>query len=303
MAKIKFFSILSILSAFLFSCSIEEAKPLRIRKLTIASDFLTKKDAHLFNRFAKEQHVQIDIYSMSADSLQSYLKSTGYNADIDLVFLGSLMSIKQLKNQDFQEIEPSFLKENRITLKPLIKNWFVAGINPFVLSFIQDSLAKPTTFRSLTTDFLWASPNEPSLDVLKAQVKLQFRSSHGQTKRRTYLDWIRGWKDHRMPYMESDSIGSSQLLVLTYHDYVKNKKLVQSKKRKVLFPKDPYIDYFGFAVVPQARHYDIAKQFIYFWNSQKENSGFLKRFGIRPHRQFKQNKQHLFAPKKILAFL
>lgn len=290
---------------FISSCSIEEAKPLAVRKLVIASDFLHENDTRLLSAFSKKAHVTLEIRHMSADSISHYLKKTGYNANIDLVFIRSLMGVKTLEHQSFQEVEPEFLIAQNIQLKPIIDHWFVAGLDPFVLSYLPDSLDKPISYRELSTDYLWTSPNFTSLTVLKAQAKLQLQSLPKKKRKKTpsFKEWSRGLKDHRISFVEGDSTASTQLLLLTYRDYLSNDKLVKSKKRVIIFPKKTYVDYFGLAIVPQAKHYAFAKRFLSFWNEHAENSRFLIRFGMRPAPRSRQKKSGYISAKKILEAL
>ncbi|MEY4288672.1 MAG: hypothetical protein RLZZ30_760 [Bacteroidota bacterium] len=305
MDKIKFYVLFALVSSFLFSCAIEEAKPLSDRKLVIASDFLKEKDVRLFRAFSKESHVKVEIHHMTADSISTYLKKAGFNANIDLVFIRSLMGVKTLEHQSFQEVEPAFLSEQGIRLHPIIDHWFAAGVDPFVISYLPDSLDKPASYRELSTDFLWTSPNFRSLTVLKAQAKLQLQSIPKKNRKKTptFKEWSRGLKDHRINYVEGDSTASTQLLLLTYHDYLSNAKLVRSKKRVVVFPTKTYVDYFGFAIVPQAKHYPFAKRFLSYWNEHAENARFLRRFGMRPSALKQQKKARYISAKKILEAL
>lgn len=305
MDKIKLYAFFVLILSVISSCSIEEAKPLAMRKLVIASDFLHEKDARLLGAFSKEAHIKLEIRHMTADSISQYLKKTGYNANIDLVFIRSLMGVKTLEHQSFQELEPEFLVAQNIQLKPIIDHWFVAGVDPFILSYLPDSLDKPRSYRELSTDYLWTSPNFTSLTVLKAQAKLQLQSLSKKKRKKTpsFKEWSRGLKDHRISYVEGDSTASTQLLLLTYYDYFSNDKLVKSKKRVIIFPKKTYVDYFGFAIVPQAKHYVFAKRFLSYWNEHAENTRFLNRFGMRPAPQTHQKKGAYISAKKILEAL
>lgn len=305
MDNLKLYTLFALVLLFVSSCSIEEAKPLAARKLVIASDFLHENDARFFRAFCKDARVALEIRHMNVDSISQYLKKTGYNANIDLVFIRSLMGVKRLEHESFQEVEPEFLITQNIQLMPIINHWFVAGMDPFIISYLPDSLDKPSSYRELSTDYLWTSPNFTSLTVLKAQVKIQLQSLSKKKRKKTpsFKEWGRGLKDHRISFVEGDITASTQLLLLTYSDYLSNDKLVRSKKRIIIFPKKTYVDYFGFAIVPQAKHYAFAKRFLSFWNEHADKKRFLKRFGMLPAPRSHQKSGGYISAKKILEAL
>lgn len=292
-----------LLVGILFACSIDEAQPLAHKKLVIASDFLYPKDARFFLELSKKEKVAIEIIHMRADSIQYRLKKDGFNTNIDLVFVQSLLGIKNLENQAFQPVQNAFSNDELSELKQIRNNWFLVGKDPFVISYLKDSLEKPSSYRELSSDYLWTSPDLASLDVLKAHVRYQFQNKSGNNKQEL-KDWLRGLKDHRVNYQKgTDSTASTQLLLLTYSTYSKNKLLVQTKKRKVIFPKQLYSDYFAIAVVPQAKNYAMTKSFLLFWNEKANSSKFLKHFGMTALNRIKKGKGFYISPEEILDLL
>jgi hypothetical protein len=301
--RIKDFLLLMLLVGILFACSIDEAQPLAHKKLVIASDFLYPKDARFFLELSKKEKVAIEIIHMRADSIQYRLKKDGFNTNIDLVFVQSLLGIKNLENQAFQPVQNAFSNDELSELKQIRNNWFLVGKDPFVISYLKDSLEKPSSYRELSSDYLWTSPDLASLDVLKAHVRYQFQNKSGNNKQEL-KDWLRGLKDHRVNYQKgTDSTASTQLLLLTYSTYSKNKLLVQTKKRKVIFPKQLYSDYFAIAVVPQAKNYAMTKSFLLFWNEKANSSKFLKHFGMTALNRIKKGKGFYISPEEILDLL
>jgi hypothetical protein len=301
--RIKDFLLLMLLVGILFACSIDEAQPLAHKKLVIASDFLYPKDARFFLELSKKEKVAIEIIHMRADSIQYRLKKDGFNTNIDLVFVQSLLGIKNLENQAFQPVQNAFSNGELSELKQIRNNWFLVGKDPFVISYLKDSLEKPSSYRELSSDYLWTSPYLASLDVLKAHVRYQFQNKSGNNKQEL-KDWLRGLKDHRVNYQKgTDSTASTQLLLLTYSTYSKNKLLVQTKKRKVIFPKQLYSDYFAIAVVPQAKNYAMTKSFLLFWNEKANSSKFLKHFGMTALNRIKKGKGFYISPEEILDLL
>ncbi len=287
----------------MISCSIDEAQPLAHRTFVIASDFLCQKDVKFFADFAKREKIKIEIEHMRADSIQYRLKKDGFNTNIDLVFVQSLLGIKALENQTFQPVQNGFSDGELSELKQIRNNWFLVGKDPFVISYLKDSLDKPSTYRELSSDYLWTSPDLASVEVLKAHVRYQFQKKRGNNQK-GLKDWLRGLKDHRIAYQEgTDSTASTQLLLLKYSAYSKNKLLTQMKKRKVIFPKQLYSDYFAVAVVPQAKNYAVTKSFLLFWNKNANSSKFLQHFGMTALDRIKKGKGFYISPEEILALL
>lgn len=303
MDKVKDFLLFVLLISSLFACSIDEAQPLANKKLVIASDFLYPKDARFFAELTKKEKVAIEIIHMRADSIQYRLKKDGFNTNIDLVFIKSLLGVKSLENQAFQPVQNAFSDGELSELKQIRNNWFLVGKDPFVISYLKDSLEKPSSYRELSSDYLWTSPDLASLEVLKAHVRYQFQKKQGNNKQEL-KDWLRGLKDHRVNYQKgTDSTASTQLLLLTYSTYSKNKLLVQTKKRKVIFPKQLYSDYFAMAVVPQAKNYAMTKLFLLFWNEKANSFKFLKHFGMTDLNRIKKGKGFYISPEEILDLL
>jgi len=299
-----YFFWLVFLVGSLFACSIDEAQPLAHKKLVIASDFLYPKDAKLFAELAKKEKVQIDIIHMRADSIQYRLKKDGFNTNVDVVLVQSLLSIKKLKNQAFQKIEET--AQHELTqLTKFEKNWYLIGRDPFILTYLKDSLEKPTSYRELSTDFLWTSPDLNSIELIKAQVSYQYQHLKKKKKnQRSLKEWLRGLKDHRVNYQEgSDSTASTQLLLMKYSSYLSNKPLLTTKKRVVVFPENAYFDYFAMAVVPQAKDYAVSKSFLLFWNKHAKDKRFLKQFGMTPLETIKKDRSFYISPKEILKSL
>jgi hypothetical protein len=301
--RIKDFLMLVVLVASLFACSIDEAQPLAHKKLVIASDFLYPKDAKFFAELSKKEKVAIEIIHMRADSIQYRLKKDGFNTNIDLVFVQSLLGIKALENQSFQPVQNGFSDGELSELKQIRNNWFLVGKDPFVISYLKDSLDKPSTYRELSSDYLWTSPDLASVEVFKAHIRYQFQKKQGNNQKEL-KDWLRGLKDHRVTYQEgTDSTASTQLLLLKYSAYSKNKLLAQMKKRKVIFPEQLYFDYFGVAVVPQAKNYAMTKSFLLFWNEKANRSKFLQHFGMTALGRIKKGKGFYLSPEEILGLL
>ena len=303
MGKIKDFLLLNFLVSILFACSIEEAQPLTHKKLVIASDFLYPKDSKYFEEYAKDEKTHIEIIHMRADSIEYRLKKDGYNTNIDLVFVHSLVSVKTLEKQPFQPVLKDFHQEKLNHLQHMKNNWFLVGRDPFIITYVKDSLEKPSNYRELSSDFLWASPDLASLEVMKAHVRYQFQHKK-EAKKNSVKKWLRGLKDHRVNYQEGTKTAKNrQLLLMKFSTYYKNKQLERSKRRELVFPKELYNDYFAIAIIPQARNYEMTKSFLLFWNKNASNNRFLYRFGIKPLMPYKKGMAFYISPVEILELL
>ena len=266
------------LGLVLVACKIEEAKPEISKKLVLASDFLEAKDTVLFKRFSKKTGIRLKILNLNASQIAQKLKKEGYNSSIDLVFVKSLNSVKILDKTKFQKIEENFLREKTPSLKAF-KNatWLVAGLDPFVFSYIPDSTKTAKNYSDLSTNFTWASPQSSE----QFSVLLAHRGSHSKKDAK----WKKGFIQNNVTFnSENDSLQNRQFLVIKYSFFIKNKSLSQNKKRVLLFPKEKktacYADRWCFAVVDQAKNYESAKTFLVYYSKLSLSKNFKKQHGV-----------------------
>ena len=268
------------LGLVLVSCKIEEAKPEISKKLVLASDFLEPKDTLLFKHFLRKHKIHLKILNLSAGKIAQKLKKEGYNSTIDLVFVNSLHSVKVLYKNKFQKLNANFLKEKAPTLK-VFKNatWLVAGLDPFVFSYILDSTNAAKTYSDLSKNFTWASPQ--SIDEFS--VLLAHRGSLSKKDSK----WKKGFIQNNVPFnSENDSVKNTQFLVIKHSFFIKNKSLSQNKKRVLFFPKEKnpgcYADRWCFAVVDQAKNYESAETFLMYYSKLSLSNNFKKQHGVFP---------------------
>jgi len=268
------------LGLVLVACKIEEAKPEINRKLVLASDFLEAKDTVLFKRFSKKTGIRLKILNLNASQIAQKLKKEGYNSSIDLVFVKSLNSVKILDKTKFQELDANFLREKTPSLKAF-KNatWLVAGLDPFVFSYIPDSTKTAKNYSDLSTNFTWASPQSSE----QFSVLLAHRGSHSKKDAK----WKKGFIQNNVAFnSENDSVQNRQFLIIKYSFFIKNKSLSQNKKRVLLFPKEKktacYADRWCFAVVDQAKNYESAKTFLMYYSKLSLSKNFKKQHGVFP---------------------
>ncbi len=246
------------------SCSLETAGPDYQTDLVIASNFLKAKDTIYYKGFEKRTGINIKILNMSADSIQQILKSKGYNAKIDLVFLNSLTHVKDFETSFFHEFQSNYAKKQLSFYKPILKNkWLVAGIDPYVFSYFQDSIERPTNYNDLTNGFLWATPNEENLDVFLAHVKYNLRKNneHG------FKEWNEKFKRNQVIYDEgTDSTASIQFLLSKESDIKSDPRLSKQKKRVISYPTGnsgcSFADRYCLALVDQSLNFYNAKRLL-----------------------------------------
>ena len=205
-------SVYVILISFLIftSCGLETAGPDYQSDLVIASNFLQPKDTIHYKGFEKRSGINVKILNLTADSIQKILKSKGYNSKIDLVFLSSLSAVKDVETSFFHKFQYNVAKKELSFYNPILENkWLVAGIDPYVFSYFQDSIERPTNYNQLTKGSLWATPNEDNLNVFLAHIKYNLRKNDDNG----FKDWKENFKRNQVIYDEgTDSLASIQFL-------------------------------------------------------------------------------------------
>jgi len=280
------------LGLVLVACKIEEAKPEINRKLVLASDFLEAKDTVLFKRFSKKTGIRLKILNLNASQIAQKLKKKGYNSSIDLVFVKSLNSVKILDKTKFQKLNANFLREKTASLKAF-KNatWLVAGLDPFVFSYIPDSTKTAKNYSDLSTNFTWASPQSSD----EFSVLLAHRGSHSKKDAK----WKKGFIQNNVTFnSENDSLQNRQFLVIKHSFFTKNKEL--SKQREVFFPDKTYADRWCFAVVDQAKNYESAETFLVYYSKWSLSKNFKKQHGVFPKIDKLKNPKILNIKEEVL---
>ncbi|NBP75058.1 MAG: hypothetical protein EBU61_03365, partial [Crocinitomicaceae bacterium] len=253
--------------------------------LVLASDFLEAKDTVLFKRFSKKTGIRLKILNLNASQIAQKLKKEGYNSSIDLVFVKSLNSVKILDKTKFQELDANFLREKTPSLKAF-KNatWLVAGLDPFVFSYIPDTTKTAKNYSDLSTNFTWASPQSSE----QFSVLLAHRGSHSKKDAK----WKKGFIQNNVTFnSENDSLQNRQFLVIKHSFFTKNKEL--SKQREVFFPDKTYADRWCFAVVDQAINYGNVEAFLMYYSSLSESTYFIKKTGVFPYRDSARKRLNL----------
>ena len=286
------------LGLILVACKIEEAKPEISKKLVLASDFLEAKDTVLFKRFSKKTGIRLKILNLNASQIAQKLKKEGFNSTIDLVFVKSLSSVKTLDKTKFQKLDVNFLREKTPSLKAF-KNatWLVAGLDPYIFSYIPESTKTAKTYSALSTNFSWASPQSND----EFSVLLAHRGSHSKKDAK----WKKGFIKNNVAFnSENDSVQNRQFLVIKHSFFIKNKSLSQNKKRVLFFPNEKktacYADRWCFAVVDQAKNYESAKTFLVYYSKWSLSKNFKKQHGVFPKIEKLKNPKILDIKEEIL---
>jgi hypothetical protein len=254
-----------IISLLIFSsCGLETAGPDYQNDLVIASNFLQAKDTIHYKGFEKRTGINIKILNLSADSIQKMLKSKGYNSKIDLVFLNSLTAVREFKTSFFHKFQYNVAKKELSFYKPILENkWLVAGIDPYVYSYFEDSIERPTNYNQLTKGFLWATPNEENLNVFLTHIKYNLRKN----KENGFKEWKQNFKRNQVIYDEgTDSLASIQFLLSKESDVKSDPRLSKQKRRVISYPTGnsgcPFADRYCIALVDQSLNFYNAKRLL-----------------------------------------
>jgi len=255
----------TLISVLLFaSCKLETARPDDQSVLVIASNFLQPKDTIFYKGFEKRTGINVKILHLSVDSIEKTLKTKGYNSNIDLVFLNSLTIVKDFETSFFHKFQYNIAKKEYAFYKPILNNnWLVAGIDPYVFSYFQDSIERPTNYNDLTNGFLWATPNEENLAVFLAHVKYNLRKNneHG------FKVWNENFKRNQVLYDQgTDSLASVQFLFSKESDIKSDPRLSKQKKRIISYPTGisgcSFADRYCVALVDQSLNFYNAKRLL-----------------------------------------
>jgi len=252
----------------------------------------------LFKRFSKKTGIRLKILNLNASQIAQKLKKEGYNSSIDLVFVKSLNSVKILDKTKFQKLNANFLREKTPSLNAF-KNatWLVAGLDPFVFSYIPDSTKTAKNYSDLSTNFTWASPQSSE----QFSVLLAHRGSHSKKDAK----WKKGFIQNNVAFnSENDSVQNRQFLVIKHSFFIKNKSLSQNKNRILLFPKEKktacYADRWCFAVVDQAKNYESAETFLVYYSKWSLSKNFKKQHGVFPKIDKLKNPKILNIKEEVL---
>jgi len=280
----KIISLTTFVFAFLIiqSCGIEEAKNDK-NKLVIASDFLNPKDTILFKRFIKSTNISLSIIHLNAESIAKKLDDEGFNTNIDVVFVSSLQSVKKLRAIKFHTISSQNIEDNFPSIRKFQNNsWFAIGYDPYIISYIPDTIETATNYKDFTSKFSYASLNSQNNKVLKSHVNFLIKNTMKNEAWNINFD-----KRYTILISESDSVSTKQIYLFKWSEYLNNPKLTQNKKRKIDLNFNSengglYADRKCLSVVKEAKNFKNAVSFLIFLHTNSHNAIFLEKFGAVP---------------------
>jgi hypothetical protein len=147
------------------------------------------------------------------------------------------------------------------------------GLDPYVFSYVPDTLDVPTSYKDLTKNFNYSCLNPSENAVFLANVKYLTKK-----KPSYYTNWKKQFEGNYLPFNKgTDSLPSKQFLLLKYSKYLENPILKKNKRRTINYALDNsalYADRKCIAVVLEAKNFKNACLFLSFLNT-KNKSGFF----------------------------
>lgn len=134
MIKVVFFA---LISGVFFACALKDTTLPKKQKVLIYSDFVLKSDDLLFSKFKKENHIEVVVRSISADTLSDFLNKKKHNANVDLFLLKDFSLMQELSND--QVLFPVHSSELKSKLDYVYRSpygkWYALGKTPIVFVF------------------------------------------------------------------------------------------------------------------------------------------------------------------------
>ena len=272
----------TFLVTIIASCSIEEANQNQKNELIIASDFLKSKDTTLFKNFSKTNNIRIKIKFLSSDSIQKRLRKDGFNSNFDLVFVKSLQSVKSLKTITFHHLSRNMITTSLFNFRAFQNNsWFAVGHDPYVFSYVPDTLDLPTSYTDLTKKFNYSCLNPDENKVLLANIKYLTKK-----KPSYYFNWKKAFESNYLPFNAgTDSLPSKQFMLVKWSQNLEHPFFKKNRKRIVnysLTNSALYADRKCVAIVLEAKNFKNAILFLNFLNSKSKSVYFYDKMGAIP---------------------
>lgn len=265
------------------ACTVKSAKAEKNHAITIASDFLHPEDSVLFANFAQRNDLHITIRHLSLNELISEVETKGYNSGIDLVFSQNTRTPIELNKkgllQNLVEPEDKLTSQNHyISYR---HNFIGVGLDPFVITFRNDSLRRKTTYNDLT--------KTPHFHTLSKADMISFLSPIRRRKDRiiTYK-WATEWDASSMKYPEKGSKRDSMKMTLCKHSQLNSFKdsIWQQAATTPYFPNQnqsgAYFDLATVSIIRQAEHYIDAQKLIEYFQNPGFNNVLNQKIGRFP---------------------
>lgn len=128
------------------SCLVNDAKEPKKQFVNVYTDVYCKQDEANFKKFFKEQKIKVYVHLVSPDTLQNFLKSKKFNAEVDLIILSDYTKILELSAQ--HHLLPLHSEKLKSIIDPLYRSkydkWFALSKTPLVLAYNEKVLRKDT---------------------------------------------------------------------------------------------------------------------------------------------------------------
>ncbi len=276
---IYFFSLVILIT----SCDLNNAKQSPKKEIIIASDFLCPKDTSLFYAFTKENGIHIKIVHLTADSIKKKLYKNHFNSKIDLVFVNSLNSVKELNSISFHRISESTRKENMSKFRAFKNNtWFAVGLDPFGFSYVVDSLNTPKIYSDLNNKYKFSNYESTNTNVFLAHLNYLFKKNPDD-----YIKWKKSFVKNLSPLESStDSLTSKQLILINWSNQLDYPHLPERNKRINDFNLNQINGLFAdrkcLGIVKEAENFSYTLLFLSFLNKKINNLNYVKKLKMLP---------------------
>ncbi len=257
------------LLAGLSSCFVDTATPVNDKELAIVSDYLVAKDTVLFKRFKEKYDCRVFIRTMTTDELIGYMRNADHNSALDIVMMKSIHNVLILnkngvlhplgKNERSFHVDSSYISAKY--------NYVGLGFDPFVLCYTTDTVPLISNYSALSkTRHFNRLTNEDILVFLSPMRKEQTRVN--------FYSWTKQWRSQTTPFDAKDTLQAEFPILALYSDFRTFPKSLK-KYTIVNYPKGKkegsYFNLRSIAIVRQAEHFTLAKNFISFYRNAGYN--------------------------------
>lgn len=263
-----------LLILLLAGCALENAQPETHQELTLAQNFMSAAQKHIFEKIAKRKHLKLTILELSAGAIRKAIQSNPWDPGFDLILIDGLSEQRHLKNLHFAHHEPYF-----------------ASI-PIGISYVPDSVVKVRAFEDLSQLYLWAAADKKAEPILKAHLAYAYRErKKNAAMQQNYRQLLQGYKDYELA-LEADFERKKTLYLCRYDTHLQHLKPF-FKNRQFTFARKPnqafYADYLCLAIVQQSSQHVLAMNFAKLLQQKRDqNKAFQKAFGIVAQRKTKK---------------
>ncbi len=137
----KGFILLSLVFFIFSGCKLEEAKPLRHKRIVICSDTYCKADSLLAKKIGNEAKVKVELWYMPREEMETWILKNRYNAPFDALIISSEAFRTKLKDSNvlspitgestFKDIQRQFYNTH--------KKWLTLCHDPLIIGNKKDS--------------------------------------------------------------------------------------------------------------------------------------------------------------------